>query len=1817
MGIKSILESGVRALAPKPVEDALFGNTQAPPIPTDPDSARRLIDNIIGRQPEDAHTLQVIKNAGLTSTALTAIESAALTNLPYDPVTQTRLATNNLRLPAEPYMVADQWLGQWLQADPRRQLLYMREVDPLNPNFLPYVVEANMSHHKGLVERFVNGVTDIAGRPIGGALELFAKPAQEIETWYGTHFVWNDIADASLRHAMAKYTYEAKLNVKDWDMTWEAEARQKALEIERTGLTGGAAAQAFDDWIKTPDGHPKISAYFADMFGQVLFDPLWFAPVGHVGTVAGKTSKALLGTEDVSKLSRLATAAGRSFAGEHTVKELMLLPEINYVERKLAPSTARGSLLFLTERNPDRLADAALNKSAALLSGPLYNAADAKARLRVLALFDDTMRTGAVSDEAAQLFGKDLLEDPVLAEMHVHLRTAGTSLTDAAGKQTVKDKKAHSLLSGLIEGIAKNPEYIQTPPEEQSFLLLNHVLGNVRAVVRDGQTALYPKWFTKRYLPLVAAQKLVMGTTTLSRPGFVLLNMANNFFTYMWHATGHPMEGAEIFARSLKSELGTISRDGGHLPDYFRNLARAADIDPIAVERTVVGNVSHQDVLGQKLGYPFRLDDETVDVADAISKAHTAVSQPLKDLNPRRLRDIIALPVTAAGRVDRMTRRASFYYNLKEQLYLGSAAEDLLVHGVKGARGGLLPDIKNDLLNVGVPPEDAERAARALHGKMYNYLKKGGSLGDVVALRKSYLGAVDDLLKDTKAARLDAYDMGMKYLQRQGYSPEQSLLVMSDLEEPLTRLQGVLDNADDIPFEQLRAQIDKIGNDYWTFDRIQAEMTHTDPVMRPGNDYSKNLSLTEEGIRADLKDQLMHLERYMGTKVPEWTGNAVRMKTVMSTAREYSVGRLNRLSEIRGFYIDSLAAGVPQKELSSALRQRWSEYFDYVDDVQLNLYNQVKSEIMRVDQTQLEPLDQWYKGLLNTQKHHRQIIRDAVDEATPEAWQKAGSDVQKLYRKEADRRAANFGWDPNDEAKNLGHMRPTAALTRQIDELLEFVKGRMGEEMARDLPESYVNGMRKVMQQHALEVSKRGPDLARHLVANARFKTDFVMLNYNNQYGIDNVFQSVFPYEFFPTRTAANWMIRAWRQPGKGAMLAKALLLPHQYAKDYGMPDRLAWRIPVPLPGLDNFLENIPVIGGRVKSADFGPVYWIDPLAILFPMSNFRDDFIDEKKRSTPAGIVLDWTEQNTPLSMSPFAKIVGGITGALDRDAWTNSLFSGGPFGVPLSVDANLAMQWIQTGAPNDLSDDEKQNYSDKGYFSNNFLSRVIGLGSDRYDQYRTERAMASLVASKDIESEDAWDALRTRQGPAWEKAVAAADSEKFLSDFTGWLGFRVTGSQRGEMIRLGEQGLYQHAAARGQLEEFYNQYPEFELQQVATKGLSDPQARQEMMDNHFYFRDLEALVNKPYQLALDKIQIEIDAIDRLPVIRETDAEQRKYLIDEIQAIHEEQKVMRDALDTAYPNRNKDASLNIPPRERALQQMSRGYHELVPDAAETPEDFAARQSRYLDQFPAKTSADSEQDWQAIFIAYQTTQARYNLQISKAYDDGKFEEAEKLKAAKERDLRTIHGISESRITRYDAELYLAGQQRILTPSEQEWEQANSLFDLWMSYVSDSSPLTSRQKAAVSAYFRQDPLLRKHYNVQTIDIRTLNGDQLLSLARRREIKNHYNSLTTNAAKIDYMKAVQDEYNAINAMLGLPPIEILDYRPPPPDISYRDINDAALDFMDLNNLLDDPRDPNEAPPGFYDDPTTRKLARADTGLQIQDVTRYVDPTVQRGF
>lgn len=1782
--------------------DLGFGGKTTPPLPTTDQQARDLIDASIGRQPDDAKIVDDLRAMQLTSRLISAVDTASgglLSMGPYSPEARARWATGQIQTVPDPYTIADKDLQDYFQRNPRSALLYAREFDPQNKQLMPYLVETQATRSGGLFSAIKNVVSDLPGNPIGGALELLGKPAKWAEIQYGTRFVWNDIGDASLRRTMAKYSYEARFNPMDWGNNWEARARLKSEDIQNSGLRGDAAAAEFEKWVNS-DGNPGISAAITDMVGQMIFDPLWMIPADTVLAGAGKGIRALTPLEEGAPLGRLARFAPafstRSRFGFDTFKELLNADELTYRTAQIASPALRGSGMWLVEQTPARFADSATRETSMLLSGPLMRAPTLESKLGVLAAYNDMMKTGRVGPQAAELFGPDVFKNSTLAKFQARLG-------QMKGRQAVED---------VLEGLAKpgNELLTQLPSRELNEVLLAHMHNQTATIAREGQEAVWDtskfgRLMRRRWLPLVAWQKTSMALFTLSRPGFVALNLGNNLFTYMWGAAGQPTDALDMWRHSMGAEFS------GKLGGTFQKLADAHGLDVADIERTVTGNVTRRELFGQNIGGGFNLTDENLDVKKVIEMAKQSVARPVKELSPFKFSNLLAWPVLAASRLDRATRRATFYNSLREQINLYTAPRRLI--------DGLMPDLKTALIGAGLDAPTAERWEGHMISSVRDYIHGGNSLMDKPALRAAWLKSAQELIDSSPRANVSAYDYAMRFARDKLGMPEQGAVHwIRDADPTLQKIHTLFGGLGDPPdVQRLRAGLDKIGYDLWTVDNVAAGASRTPSVIRPGTDYGKQLSLTEEGIRADMLDGVYQISRLADTVFPDFTGSAQARRRIFSAADDMIQGRLNRLAAINSKKMSALAAGAGNTaEWKKEEQALWAEYNQFTRDSQLAFFNAAREELGAVNENVLKPIEDWYATLIKTQDEHQKILQKAMELDTPEAWQRAGEKVSNLYQQAALKRADIFGWAPNDPASNMGHVRPTAPLVRQMDEMLQYIKDNVGPDLAKAMQGGPgITGTATAadaLRAAANEFAGRAPGVARQGVANARAKTDFVMLDYNNQLGLDSAFQMLFPYEFFPTRTAFNWAIRVARSPGAGAALAKAILLPADYATRYGMPSRLKYKIPIPIPFLQDWLGNVPVLGDKISNADFGSVYWVDPLSYMFPLTGFRSQFNDEQKTGVGLGGIANYFQQNTPLGISPYVKIIGGFTGALDRDAWTNSLFAGGPYGIPMTAYGAAAGKWLFTGDGSDVPASEKDNFTSFGSFSKDFLANIFGMNGTRFDDYRRERALSSLVAEGKVTPDDAWEAMFAHKGAAWQQAVKAANSEKFLADFTGWAGFRVTGSLRGEQIRLGEKALYSKAAAEGRLKEFYQKFPEYEIYNVAVKGVNDPKGRQAALETTLYYRDIERIVNAPYQKTLDELDLRIQAIRNKDNLTETDMEQITYLNDNIQAIREQQDAARAQIDLAYPNRNQAPSVFMPPKEFALSQVANQWYAFKQGQGtgvpldETYAEFQARRDSWLRQLPAKTADMSEQDWTDLGVEYQQTLSKYNLLINKAYNAGDFSKGQTLQDERDAVLSGLQEDATQRVTRYDVEQWLAQFQRRATPAEVEFNDASATFDLWMSLVGTGSPLTTRQQAAVSAYFRSLPLLQKHYNASVIDLRTLNGSQLAALARRREIRTAYANLRTNDAKIDYMRSVSAEYNAAQAILGLPPIAIIDARPAPPSISAVPYETAAADFTGGRDLLDlaasDPTGINSDQP---------------MSMSPADIQRYVDAAIARGY
>ena len=100
---------------------------------------------------------------------------------------------------------------------------------------------------------------------------------------------------------------------------------------------------------------------------------------------------------------------------------------------------------------------------------------------------------------------------------------------------------------------------------------------------------------------------------------------------------------------------------------------------------------------------------------------------------------------------------------------------------------------------------------------------------------------------------------------------------------------------------------------------------------------------------------------------------------------------------------------------------------------------------------------------------------------------------------------------------------------------------------------------------------------------------DMSLLNYSNRYGFDNMLTMLMPYQFWMTRSVANWSKRMISQPKWFSMMARIEKLVEKNKKDV-LPSRLEGLVGLPMPNMGDGL---------------GSALYIDPVNIMLPFQQF------------------------------------------------------------------------------------------------------------------------------------------------------------------------------------------------------------------------------------------------------------------------------------------------------------------------------------------------------------------------------------------------------------------------------------------------------------------------------------------------------------------------------------------------------------------------------------------------------------------------------------
>ncbi len=1918
-----------------------------------PEEIRRYIDASLGLSEDDDEIIKLLdaRNAFAKSISVYAPARPGETLNPYTDDMAARLGTKAVppALSLDPYSPTDQRIMEMIQGDQRLIALYLRETDPAK--LLPFLpAELGPRRKQDTVfSKSMDAAGDILGRPIGGLLEALSWPSQQVENFIGQKLVWNNVPDAYVRRQLLKSTYEFGITGTDWKFhnSRVADINRAARDLFAQGLRGEDAWQALQPTLK--DNMSTRAAIFGFLASATL-DPLW--GLGIVGKGVSAGAKGIGAVEPLGKAAGLlpklprVLGPGREVLNSHTLREIMAADEITYQGWRLA-SPARGPLLRLFEQSPNGYAAEAARRFNAIFSRNDSLTPEATR------LFDEVVKAGKVTPEAEALVGRAFVDNPQMARFIAMARRSGWNLTDEVfgkGKRQIQSTAA-------LEQIA------QESPDAAGWIIRQGIMSHLEDFARIEQEKVVPKFITRRIRPIVNAEKAAMGVFTLSRPSFVPLNMANNLFTFMWHASD-PVRAVgygKAWVKSLFTEFSTALPGAGY-PDEFRRILSVADVSPGVAESIITSGTTGGDLLGLKAKQFLRGElDDPAEAKSLLKFASEFERNPAKMPTEFTWRSVLSWPVDMASHVDRATRRAAYMMSLKEQYHWA-----------------LRPKVLTQALRDRLQAEgwDGDRAEKITR-KMVSNLRREAGEGTAVfrpeEMERVFRETIADL-GDEITPPLSSLDYMLRWAQSKGMSGDQAWAFIAPLQSFEGPLNDILDDIAVLSKTKREATITGLADNIYDFDYIQAILTNTQPIVRQSFTYGRGLRVTEDSMRQATADNLNHLERlFKQVYVGKWSGR-LRRDFYENVGRLMSE-HMDELAEIRRVHQEAILADLAPGEATAPL---WDAFWENNKNRWSGIYGYARETLGEVHQGPLEGLDRWYANHQRMTGRHREAIQEALTEGGDEAWAKASQIVKNLYTQEARRNAEIFGWSVNETPTNLGHERPSALLATRADEFTEWLKAEITTDLSR-VPEEFsaeVAGLRQKLAQarkdirsiqrkklpdeaearvkeidkevkairdererlvaagqpapqlremaeresaldkereeivsksrEALapllqtrkdlqdqlkkledlsplrqtaqerrsllasiektvpELSKAGAGVKQMVQANAMAKTDFAMLNYNQQYGIDSITQVFFPYMFFPSRTAVNWGIRLARAPGAGALISKALLHPKEYAELYGYPTRLENYIPIPMPFLGNMLQDVPVLNTWLQTGKFSHMYWVDPMQLMFPLTSFTRDFDDEKRKSTPLGLMLDWSENYVPFGLSPIAKIIGSEVGLLDKDAWEQSLFSGGPFGVPLTPLMRGVMGWLQAGDPAGVPESEQENYANGGFFSSGFLARIFNLSNPRFDAYRAERALWSLVATdsllpdKDHETQtaEAWKAMLSHEGPAWRSAVRHAQSEQFLREFTGATFARVQPILEGELkLKMALKTAYNEARRQGPdaLKLFHEKYPEYEGYQAAVKGISDPDERERAVETEMFFRTVNQYAEQPYALSLDRLD---EALYQLAHQTQTEATRDQIRVLKLQRsqIQTEKAAVRSVIEKAFPMREDEPSRNRDPFERALSIVRGEWYDLLED--ETPlsdeektlvrrvllndkpsqkelsqvrkiierqaqevdfEELEKARAAYLKQFPAKPAEADPNLWHELSVESMLVKVRYGLQISDALTKEDFNQFRRLETERDAALDAIHDVARESLTRWDVENYFSRQERPKTPEEKEFERADALFDLWMALVDDRSPLRDREKDAISAYFRARPEIKKHYATSTLDLRKLTIDQKYALGRRREIWRTYYDIEGQQAQLDYMASHQQEINALNGLLGLRPLTLIDYDRMTP---YAQLGSARRDFkrdVEIDRRIKELASQQNLSRQEREELERLIEERDPSTLSEAEIDRYVRLALQRGY
>jgi GGDEF domain-containing protein len=344
----------------------------------------------------------------------------------------------------------------------------------------------------------------------------------------------------------------------------------------------------------------------------------------------------------------------------------------------------------------------------------------------------------------------------------------------------------------------------------------------------------------------------------------------------------------------------------------------------------------------------------------------------------------------------------------------------------------------------------------------------------------------------------------------------------------------------------------------------------------------------------------------------------------------------------------------------------------------------------------------------------------------------------------------------------------------------------------------------------------------------AERQRDMALLNYNKRYGADNLLEMVIPYQFWFTRSALNWALRAIDRPS--FLIAfnalKQLQDKVSGAEIPGIPTRLRGKMKINIPFLPDWM---------------GGALYIDPFRQLFPFAQLMQPLEQMRKDKNTverrAESIIQSQVGDGDVTEDEATQAISTRKGAIWENAFTQATMDTendrpDPFEyAALLTGFSLPVQWAYMAATG-----QKEKIGSlpitrtikaattalgmnqgRGINIEDPIRRAVGLPlqMDRWEQYRTERELANMAGDGTITADDALRAMMDRQGQYYVMAQARVSQEQSWRTLFSWLSADVFPEGEAEQRALRDK--YIAALEAGQagdkqaITRFFDESPEY----------------------------------------------------------------------------------------------------------------------------------------------------------------------------------------------------------------------------------------------------------------------------------------------------------------------------------------------------------------------------------------------------------------------